>query len=163
MKQIFLLFAFLLFQQIPIKACSCFAPTNYCSTMQTFEADLVLIGFKTMDMHHGMKVKVLNVLVGNELRDTLTVWGDNGALCRVYTSTFGLADTLLFALNHCDLAGNWLSPDTLEEVGHYHISVCGVYWLNYSNGTISGALDEGLNSLSLTDFVGFHIYIKFGS
>ena len=28
--------------------------------------------------------------------------------------------------------------------------------LNYSNGTISGALDEGLNSLSLTDFVGFH-------
>ncbi|HHZ81505.1 MAG TPA: T9SS type A sorting domain-containing protein [Flavobacteriales bacterium] len=63
---------------------------------------------------------------------------------------------MVFALNYCDLAGNWFSNDTLEEVGHYHISVCGVYWLHFSNGMITGPLDDGVNSIALVDFESFH-------
>ncbi len=94
----------------------------------------------------------MHIIDGTELRDTLTVWGDNGALCRWYTSNFNVGDTLIYALHNCDLAGNWFSTDSLEEANHYHISVCGVYHLGYSNGMVSGSVAAGIHNVSLNDF-----------
>jgi len=133
-------------------SCSCMQPTTYCASLQQVDADIVILAYKVMDMQHGMKIKVVQVLNGTEIRDTLTVWGDNGALCRLATAYFAINDTLVFGLHNCDLMGNLIGGSTLEQTDHYHISACGIYWLDYSNGIVSGNIDNGLNSLSLNAF-----------
>ena len=45
---------------------------------------------------------------------------------------------------------------TLEKPEDYQISVCGVYWLDYENGEVTGAIDNGTTSLSLNEFKQYH-------
>ena len=123
-------------------------PPTYCETVQSYPADLLILGYKFEDNYHGMGIKVVQVLDGIENRDTLTVWGDNGILCRWYCAAFGMGDTLVFALHHCDTLGG----SNLEKPDHYQISICGVYWLSYANGQVSGAIDIGVTSLGLNEF-----------
>ncbi|HIA37893.1 MAG TPA: T9SS type A sorting domain-containing protein [Flavobacteriales bacterium] len=153
MKKLFLL-AFYLILSEQGSTCICQHPFTYCESMQAEAADLVVLGYKFTDKYHGMGIKVVQVLDGVENRDTLTVWGDNGMLCRTYCGTFGMGDTVLFALHHCDLSGN--GGGTLEKPEDYQISVCGVYWLDYENGEVTGAIDNGTTSLSLNEFKQYH-------
>ena len=127
-------------------------PTTYCASLKQENADIVVLAYKVMDMQHGMKIKVVEVIDGSEIRDTLTVWGDNGILCRIYTAAFAINDTLVFGLHNCDLLGGV----TLEQTDHYQISVCGIYWLGYSKGVVSGSIGNGVNSLSLNAFKQYH-------
>ena len=151
MKTIFVIaISFLL--SLQAYSCSCMQPSTYCASLQQADADIVILAYKVMDMQYGMKIKVVQVLNGTEIRDTLTVWGDNGALCRLATSYFAINDTLVFGLHNCDLMGNLIGGSTLEQTDHYHISACGIYWLDYSNGIVSGNIDNGLTSLSLNAF-----------
>ncbi|HIF15552.1 MAG TPA: hypothetical protein EYQ86_09665 [Bacteroidetes bacterium] len=83
-------------------SCSCMQPTTYCASLQQADADIVILAYKVMDMQHGMKIKVVQVLNGTETRDTLIVWGDNGALCRLATAYFAINDTLIFGLHNCN-------------------------------------------------------------
>ena len=132
--------------------CSCMQPSTYCASLKQENADIVVLAYKVMDMQHGMKIKVVQVIDGTEIRDTLTVWGDNGILCRIYTASFAINDTLVFGLHNCDLLGGV----TLEQTDHYQISVCGIYWLAYSKGVVSGSIGSGVNSLSLNAFQQYH-------
>ena len=140
----------------PMLACSCFGTATFCEATDTswVEPDLVVLGVKLDELHYGMHVKVVQVLQGDaEAGDTLMVWGDNGALCRVYVGAWANGDTVLWGLHESDLSGNFIwnqqYPPDLEMVGDYHISVCGVYWLNYGNGQVTGSIADGLNSLPL--------------
>jgi hypothetical protein len=146
MKKALLLSLFLCFTILAM-ACTCMNPPTYCETVQSYPADLLILGYKFEDNYHGMGIKIVQVLDGIENRDTLTVWGDNGMLCRWYCGAFGMGDTLVFALHHCDLLGG-----NLEKPDHYQVSICGVYWLSYANGQVSGAIDIGVTSLGLNEF-----------
>lgn len=87
--------------------------------------------------------------------DTITVWGDNGALCRWYVGTWAVGDTVVWGFNNTDFLGNEITagfPPDLEQPGDYHISFCGTYWLPYADGLVSGAIAPGITSASLVEF-----------
>lgn len=129
-----------------IQACSCFGNNSYCETLgpqQFLNPDATALVVKLSDVHYGITVKVVQTFGGSLLpNDTLTVWGDNGALCRIGVNGITIGDTMVFGLNETDFAGNtiWNSqyPPDLEEPGHYMVSVCGVYALNFINGMVVG-------------------------
>jgi len=150
MKKLILLVVYLFLSEYAF-TCSCINPPTYCETMQSESSDLLIIGFKFMDIYHGMSIKIVQVLEGNETRDTITVWGDNGILCRHYSSLFAMNDTLIFALHNCDLYGN-----SMEQLDHYQISSCGVYYLDYFNGQVIGSIANGVTSLNLNNFQQLH-------
>lgn len=117
-------------------ACSCITfADDFCTTLEIdTTVNLLVKCVKIEDIHYGIKVKILNVLQGEETNDTIMVWGDNGALCRTYTDGFGVNDTLLLALHHTDFYGNLIPnfsyPLDLEQAGDYMISsTCGKYYM----------------------------------
>ncbi|MEO8587773.1 MAG: hypothetical protein ABI432_00235 [Flavobacteriales bacterium] len=141
-------------------ACSCYGPQTFCGVLhppfpnpEWWVPDAVVLGVKVGGIAHGMDVKVLTVFSGTaHVDDTLRVWGDTGLLCRVYADTWGLGDTVVWALRWTDYQGG-----PLEEEGDYLISVCGTYWLDYANGMVTGALtEEGVNaSIPIEYFADF--------
>lgn len=148
---IFLLLAFSLLYFPKANACSCF-PSGYdfCTSQQSWGGDLMILGKKLSDHQHGMYVEVLEVLAGQENRDTILVWGDTGWLCRTYASTFAVGDSFVFAINEVT------APGFMDEVpGEYWLNVCGVYWLNYRNGWVTGVVGgvtPTSSSMTLEDF-----------
>ncbi|MCC7501585.1 MAG: hypothetical protein IT229_03595 [Flavobacteriales bacterium] len=127
-------------------ACSCMGNNSYCETLgpqQFLNPDATALVVKLSDYYYGITVKVVQNFGGSSLpNDTLTVWGDNGALCRIGVNGVAVGDTMVFGLNETDFSGNtiWNSqyPPDLEESGHYMVSVCGVYALNFINGMVVG-------------------------
>lgn len=115
-------------------ACSCFpAAEEFCATIQADNSiNLVVEAVKTADVYYGMEVEITEVLMGEESRSTITVWGDNGALCRVYTEDIEIGETIYLALHETDFAGNLIPnfnyPLDLEQTGDYILSVCGKYY-----------------------------------
>jgi hypothetical protein len=63
-------------------------------------------------------------------------------------------DTVIWALRPCDLSGNGSCGTSFEQEGDYQLSVCGVYWLGYDNGIVTGPLTvEGAEeSVTLGEF-----------
>lgn len=134
------------------QACSCIpAAYDFCTTQQDLPGDVILLGKKLDDFQYGMHVEVLEVLAGNENRDTVLIWGDPGWLCRPYASGFAIGDSFVFSIvKHVSVT----QPP--ENVDDYWISICGVYWLRYSNGWVYGNnwqdVTPGVNARSLEDF-----------
>lgn len=150
-----------LFFKLAASACSCFGNNSYCETLAPgwfVNPDATAMVVKLTDYHYGITVKVVQTFGGASLpEDTLTVWGDNGALCRIYLNGIAVGDTMIFGLNETDFSGNtiWNSqyPPDLEEPGDYMVSVCGVYALNVINGQVSGWIDApAVQTMSLQDF-----------
>jgi len=145
--------------QIKTMACSCFpAGYHFCETLQndTTIASVVMVQ-KLSDYHYGMDVKVLLNISGEITEDTIRVWGDNGALCRLYTG-WPVGDTLILALHHTDMTGNMIHnpdfPPNLEDSSDYHISGCGVYALNVNNGMVTGSINaQSLQQMPLNTFL----------
>lgn len=129
-------------------ACSCFAVgENFCTTVERdTSVDLIVRGTKVKDVHHGIEFKITEVYKGTPRANTITVWGDNGALCRYYTSNFEDGEELILALHDTDLAGNWIVADPnhpdLEKEEDYSLSGCGVYWLRVDNNNVSGYINK---------------------
>lgn len=150
-----------LFVRFSASACSCFGNNSYCETLAPgwfVNPDATAMVVKLTDYHYGITVKVVQTFGGTSLpEDTLTLWGDNGALCRIYLNGIAVGDTVIFGLNETDLMGNtiWNSqyPPNLEEGGDYMVSVCGVYALNVIDGQVSGWIDAPMvQTMSLQDF-----------
>ena len=123
------------------KACSCTGDLDFCLTMNgLFPPEVVILAVKSADFHYAMDVQVIEYLKGSEDREDLRIWGDNGILCRLYTSQFPIGDTLVLGISPTDFAGNFLSnpayPPDLEQEGDYMLSVCGIYYLHYENGNV---------------------------
>lgn len=129
-------------QQLMACSCALEMPLTWCGTMDPswyFPPDVIVLGEKLDEEAYGMHVKVLRVLQGNvAVDDTLMVWGDNGACCRPYVSTWTNGDTILWAFNETDFTGNIIDPfgPQLEQEGDYCINGCGVYWLGYAADTV---------------------------
>lgn len=121
---------------LSVWACSCITfADDFCTTLEIdTTVNLVVKCIKIEDIHYGIKVKILDVLQGEETNDTIMVWGDNGGLCRTYTDPFPVNDTLLLAIHHTDFYGNLIPnfsyPLDLEQEGDYMISsTCGRYYM----------------------------------
>lgn len=138
--------------------CSIELPGTFCETMdpQWLEPDIVVLGVKVDEVYYGMHVRVLQVFDGAvSVGDTITVWGDNGALCRWYVGAWSVGDTTIWGFNNTDFLGNEITsgfPPDLEQPGDYHISYCGTYWLHYANGVVSGGIAPGVSSAPIEEF-----------
>ena len=89
-------------------------PSTLCETLDPdwAEPDVVVLGVKVQEVFYGMRVRLLQVFDGTAVEgDTITVWGDNGALCRWYTGTWAVGDTVVWALNNTDFL----------EIGRAHV------------------------------------------
>lgn len=107
--------------------------------------------------YYGIDIVIVQTFQGEVSNDTLRLWGDNGALCRLYAG-WPAGDTLILGINRTDLAGNTIQnpeyPPNLEQEGDYMISGCGVYLLDYQQGNVRGAIDEPtMQTMSLEAFV----------
>ncbi len=136
MKRITLIFLMILISRTFSVACTCGGPDNFCTTITKQPDILIIKGVKVSQRLHGMKMKILEVLNGNESNDTIMVWGDNGALCRVYASNFNVSDTLILALDEI------ISGGSIEKVGDYSLSICGKFYLNVVNDTVIGTITD---------------------
>jgi hypothetical protein len=135
-----------------VLACSCFGPQTFCETLNPqppqfpepewwIPSDIIL-AVKLGDHEYAADVKVLQVFSGNlQVADEIRVWGDCGLLCRHYVNG-NVGDTVLWAIQHCDLMGNGSCGTSFEDPGDYQLSICGIYWLGYANGVVSGPLTE---------------------
>lgn len=159
-----LLFVLMTLVFVPARPCSCFGPDTFCGVLnppfvqpEWWLPDAVVMVVPVLHEHYGMDVAVLQVLQGAVNADTVRVWGDNGALCRLYTG-WAIGDTIILGLHHCDLAGNGIQnpeyPPDLERPEDYMISACGVYMLDYAGGMVLGRIDSSMaQEMTLTDFV----------
>lgn len=155
------LFVGLLLAAPAAHACSCMGNNSYCETLSSEWSlpDATALVVKLSDVHYGITVRVLQTLDGSQLPDdTLTVWGDNGALCRIYLNGMAIGDTMVFGLNETDFMGNsvWNPeyPHDLEQEGDYVVSVCGVHALDYDNGLVTGWITGPVTeSMTLAEFM----------
>lgn len=107
--------------------------------------------------HWGMNVKIIDQIRASSSRDTIVVWGDNGACCRPsLESTFHLGDTIVMCVERTDFAGNILLPSEpdYELATHYMLQGCGAYYMLYKNGKVTGFFDnnEELDTIDYNDF-----------
>lgn len=158
MKHILLIFILWLSTPHLSEACSCFGASDFISTVtnKDYPPDLIVRGVKTGDHHYGMRFMIKEVLKGQLSQSTITVWGDNGGLCRVYTSGFSTGEELVLALYKTDQMGNRITvpeyPENLEKAGDYHLSVCGVHFVRVENNRMSGAITESQSYMNYADF-----------
>ena len=71
-----------------------------------------------------MRVEVIKVYKGEETRDTITVWGDNGGLCRPYVNYFKDGQEYFLALSK------------LPNRDEYYLSNCGEFYLTIKGGKV---------------------------
>ncbi|MCB9182725.1 MAG: hypothetical protein H6591_02320 [Flavobacteriales bacterium] len=146
-------------------ACSCFGPQTFCQTLNPqppqfpvadwwTPSDVVLL-VKLNSYEYGADMKVVQVYHGDlQPEQPIRVWGDCGLLCRHYVDGVGDGDTVLWALRPTDLTGNGSCGTSLEEAGDYQLSICGIYWLDYGNGIVSGAItqEDWSESMPISEF-----------
>jgi hypothetical protein len=76
-----------------------------------------------------MEVEIIEIYKGKETRKKVTVWGDNGILCRPYLSKFELGKYYVIAFFKGSEGTKGLANEN-EKVTDYSISICGEFWLN---------------------------------
>lgn len=144
-----------------VQACSCFGNSSYCETLSPtwFDTpDATALVVKLGDFHYGIHVKVVHVFGdGTTNDDTITVWGDQGILCRHYLNGIPVGDSLVMGLDITDLTGNMFRnpeyPPDLEHPEDYMLSFCGVHVLNFVGGQVHGRITgPEISAMSLTAF-----------
>ncbi len=94
-----------------------------------------------------MEVEIVKVYHGQETRKTVTVWGDNGKLCRPYLSIFKPDNYYVFAFEQ----------DSKENPSDFAISNCGDYWLTADNEKkiATGQINEKQNEITFSNLIEF--------
>ncbi|PSK81896.1 hypothetical protein CLV93_1072 [Prolixibacter denitrificans] len=82
------------------------------------------------DNPYSMKFLIKEKLRGIENRDTIIVWGDNGADCRPYIEHFKPNTNWILALNKLNKEGKV----------EYEISICGEFYVPVENGKVTGKI-----------------------
>lgn len=102
-----------------------------------------------LDTPVGMEVQVVEVLKGNESRDCVIVWGDNGYLCRPFLTRFPEGSYWVMAFHQALDHGGHVG----EQRNDFSLSVCGAYWLKLEANKVSGLIEGiGYDSMDLEAF-----------
>lgn len=99
-----------------------------------------------------MELEIINVFKGTETRKTITVWGDNGILCRPYLSQFDTGKYYVIAFNKgSDGLKGHVHKD--EKTTDYSISICGDFWLkaDIKKQVATGAVTDKQTQIKLAD------------
>ena len=162
-KIVYVALAFFAFSVV-VRACSCIYISTFCGVVnhigqlvEQYPADfgghqLIAKGIVLNHTYHGIQMQLLDVIIGNESRDTINVWGDwNGSSCRLTTSVLEDNDTLVIAVSNRE---NGDELDSIENANDYAISACGVYYLHCTNGQVQGYITQSqvLESMPYEDF-----------
>lgn len=160
MKNIVLIITFLIFNQNSIKACDCVTVHGFCEVINYSKnnPNFCIAKVKILSSYyHGIKVKVLDNIYNASLNDTLTIWGENGLLCRTslslgVTEPINLGDTLIIAIEQTDLLANIIpfGGPAYEDTLDYMLPGCGKYYLKYSNQQVSGGFTNYYSQDTLT-------------
>lgn len=136
---------FLLLYTIPAKSCGCeveapflkIAPATPLIVVVEIKDHLTFEYLEGEEVPMSMSVEIIRVLKGIETRTEITVWGNNGLMCRPYLSIFDIGSkwVMAFGENPTDGHERALSSD-------YAISDCGEYFLEVRNGVATGFIDE---------------------
>ncbi len=91
-----------------------------------------------------MEAEIITIYKGKETRQTIIVWGDNGAECRPYLSVFNVGGYYVIAFDKN--SGDSTTKD-------YYISNCGTYWLSVDKNleSASGAVSKIHDKIKLID------------
>lgn len=95
-----------------------------------------------------MKVEIINVYHGQETKKMVTVWGNNGALCRPYLNTFSVDSYYIIAFEQgSDITE--INANKEEKKTDYAISNCGDYWLtaDTKKKTATGAVSKNQSKI----------------
>ena len=94
-----------------------------------------------------MEVEIIKVFYGQETRKTITVWGDNGNLCRPYLSVFKTNNYYVIAFEQ----------DVKDNPSDYAISNCGDYWLtaDIEKEIAIGPISESQKEITFSDLLKF--------
>lgn len=162
MRRITILLTFLTSSAVSF-ACSCFGPNTFCGVLnppyeepEWWIPEAVVMAIPLQQYYYGIDVVIVQVFQGEMNNDTVRVWGDNGALCRLFTG-WTEGDTLILGIDQTDLQGNTIVnpeyPPDLEREGDYMISGCGVYLLDWENNQVEGWIDSPEDqTMSLEEF-----------
>jgi hypothetical protein len=103
-----------------------------------------------------MEVEIIKTFRGKETRKTVTVWGDNGALCRPYLNTFVINNYYIIAFDQGSDTTD-INANENENKNDYSISNCGDYWLTADNEkkVATGAISEKQNEIGFGDLWEF--------
>lgn len=160
MIRITILLAFLILTFSPIAyACDCVSggsfltvvpKTNFVALIKvTKYLNYKDIGDK--EIPTSMEVEIIDIYRGNEVRKNVTVWGDNGILCRPYLSSFDIGKYYVIAF-YPGSENSGLTEKN-EKAIDYSISICGNFWLDVDiNSQIAtGAVSDKQNNIKLAD------------
>ena len=132
MRRLSLIFTVVLILACEAFACTCDDEGDFLDVSSSSKLVVLVkvVGFPVLNnlfsrTNVAMEVEVIKVYRGNESRRTITIWGDNGSLCRPYVSEFLTGQQYLLSLN----PGSDDSGNTFESVNDYSISICGEHWL----------------------------------
>ena len=100
---------------------------------------------------NSVELEILEVIKGNEERKKNRVWGDNGALCRPYISSFPVGTEWVMALDTVSpFKGRGFPADNVTELPlrrspeetDYAISGCGTYALQVVDNSVKGIISK---------------------
>src|SRR5262249_6905846 len=112
----------------PAYACKCETSSTF---LDNAASGLVVLGTVVEHKGYDLRLKVSEVLAGDEKRPELWIHAGNGADCNAVVSTFPVGESFALIL---------LSP----EAGQYEINACGTYWLSLKGEVASGNVGRGL-------------------
>ena len=98
-----------------------------------------------------MEVEIVEIFKGEETRKFVTVWGNNGGLCRPYLSRFNIDNYYVIAFKQGSETGFNANKD--EKKTDYAISNCGRYWLTADNEKeiATDAVSKNQNTIDFGD------------
>ncbi len=144
--------------------CVCYDPSSFCITHRYYSMAASCIVADTFS--HGISLKVLHYLSGNENRDTINVWDLGGPynMCNDSVSNTravglgNIGDTIIVALPRIDTIKN-----TWDTIGDYRVPgfTCNEHVLRVLNDTVRGLISGGfcryvnncLKSYNYDDFI----------
>jgi len=137
LERVVLAVALLVNLSFPSGAVACSCLWNGPFSKVALHKEVIILGEVLSYYKNSMDVQVIEVIKGTEIRNTIRIWGDNGALCRPYVSLFPIGTTWLFAVSALPTktVGEQLKSGSDEGFisspanKEYAISVCGDFWL----------------------------------
>jgi hypothetical protein len=143
-KLLILLFIFSFGLQPKLLSCSCDWGGPFLKV--AYDTDLVVIVkivnyliFKDIygkSVPMSMEAEIIEILQGQEDRNTIVIWGNDGGLCRPYLNEFPVGTSWIMAL--------YTSSDEWGQVGKssddYEIFICGAYWLRIDGENVEGVI-----------------------
>ena len=151
-----LIIAIFFFFSLQSFACECIYTESFCKTLYAMgwmsqihpdiaSNQLVLKAKILNHQYHGVQIQVLDVILGNETRDTLMIWGYSNQYawdfgnCRTDVTDFTTNDTMIL-----NIYTNFEILDPVEHATDYTIAHCGVFYLNCHKGQVEGTITQNL-------------------